>query len=458
LWGRFFSRWTDPFADGNTAEGIVYLGVVVLILATVGLWRNWRRGRMWAALAGVFGLLSLGPYLKVLNHNTGVPLPYWILAHLPIVSFTRVPSRYVVWMQLALAVLTGLGIVAILERFFTAENAEASANQRTPRKPSKNASRPQRLYGKTSARLKEKLPCLSTWWQGWPALVVLAMILVDYAVMPYPTTPATIPPFYQELGQDPETYALLELPLQRPASPWYYTKWMLHQTVHGKDSFRGYISRGDPLFSFGGTPFLRQLAGLGERDITYDDWQPLATTVLSYYRVGYVVLEQARLEEQGEWERTQRLVQEVLAVARPAYEDDELETYAVQWGANKPFLVLNRGWHEVEEQSWGPFRWIEKDRADLYVILPQAQRVSLSFQAVSFLRPRRLEIVRNDQVIASLEIATTLQPYSVTLDLRASTTQLELRTDGYDIPRVVGAGEDTRAVSVGFSMVRIRGR
>ncbi len=434
LWGKAFSRWTDPLADGNTAEGIVYLGIVVLVLAGIGLWRERRRGALWAALSGTFAFLALGPSLKVFNLRTGVPLPYLSLAYLPIVRFTRVPSRYVVLAHLGLAVLVGLGAAALLGQKGTGQGA----------------ARAQR----TTALKKKGRPALR---HSAPAVLLLALIALDYLPAPYPLTPAVVNPFYRQLAADPRQYALLELPLQRPNSQWYYTHWMLDQTVHGKDSFRGYISRGDPLFNFGGAPFLRQLAGLGERDITYDDWRPLAASVLHHYHVGYIVLERGRLEEQGQWAGTRQLVQEVLAAEQPAYADGELEAYPVPEGSIEPFIALGSGWHEVEEQPWGPFRWMDRDRAVAYLIAPEAQTTTLSFQAVGFLRPRRLEIVRDGQTVSTLEVSTALQPYSLTLALPAGETRLELRADGYDVPREVGAGDDPRAVSVGFSRMGLEG-
>lgn len=428
LWGRAFARWTDPLADGNTAEGIVYLGLAALVLAGIGLWRERRRGALWAASAGLFALLALGPYLKVLNLRTGVPLPYLLLTHLPIARFTRVPSRYVVLAQLGLAVLAGLGAGAIL--------GGRKANGAAARRPS---------FSKGGVCRRAAAI----------AVLLLTLIAIDYLPAPYPLTPAAVDPFYQQLAADPAREALLELPLQRPRSQWYYTHWMLDQTVHGKDSFRGYISRGDPLFNFGGAPLLRQLAGLGEHDITYDDWHPLALAALNHYRVGYIVLERQRLEEQGGFAATQALVQETLGPAQPAYADEELVAYRVPAAPLTPFLVLGNGWHEVEEQPWGPFRWIDRDRAELEVITAESGTMTLSFQAVGFLRPRRLDIVREGETIGTLEVSTALQPYSLTLALPAGETRLELRADGYDVPSAVGAGDDPRPLSIGCSAMRL---
>jgi hypothetical protein len=445
LWGSIFRHWTDAFAEGNTAEGIVYLGLVALVLAGVGLWRARRPAKVWAVLAGAFGLLALGPYLKVLNQRTAVPLPYLLLNQLPIIQFTRVPSRYAVLVDLATAVLAGLGVAAVLG------GGSAPAPRREGRQP------PRAPVHRTGLDPGALVRARSTWLRPMAAGLLLTLVTLDYLPIPYPLTPAVVSPFYRQLANDPAQFALLEVPLQKPRSPWYYTHWMLEQTVHGKDSFRGYISRGDPLFPFEGAPLFRQFARLGPAtDITYDDWHPLARSVLSYYRVGYVLLEKARLEEPRQFQAAQALVAEVLGPSEPAYEDDELVAYRVEWGAIEPFLRLGQGWHEVEEQAWGTFRWIQQDRAELYIVLPGESNPTLSFQAISFLRPRRLEVVQDGTVVATLEVGVELGPYQVPLHLPAGETRLELRADGYDVPAAVGAGTDPRPLSIGFSEVRIR--
>lgn len=430
LWGDVFHRWTDGFAAGNTAEGIVYLGFIPLVLAVMGLWRSRRRGKLWVAMGGLFGLLALGPSLKVLNHRTGIPLPYRLLAGLPIVRFTRVPSRYAVLTQLAVALLAGLGLAGLLRR-------------------------PRFLHiGRKRGRSRR--------WPAWLSVtLLLALVMLEYAAMPYPLTPAEVPPFYKKLAGDPAHYALLEVPLQEPNRQWYYTEWMLHQTVHQKWSFRGYLSRGDPLFPFEGTPVFRQFARLAPfGDILYDDYSRPATSVLSHYRVGYVVLERARLEERNRLADAQEIVREVLGPVEPAYEGEKLIAYPVDWGRVEPFLRLGEGWHEVEAQAWGPFRWIERDRADLFVVLPEdgagpGETITLTFQAVSFLKPRRLEMWLGEEMVAAVEVGTALERYRIDLALPAGETRLAWRTEGYDVPARVGVGEDPRPISIGVSELRI---
>ncbi|MGB9722559.1 MAG: hypothetical protein ACP5OO_07590 [Chloroflexia bacterium] len=411
LWGDLFRPWSEPFAEGNTAEGIVYLGFGPLLLAAIGLWKQGKEGKIWAATAGLFALLALGPYLKVLNRPTGVPLPYLWLYPLPILRFTRVPSRYVILTQLALAVLTALGARTLLR------------NNR-----------------------------------AWPFSFLLALLVLEYLPIPYPLTPARVPTFYRQLAQTPGEEAVLEMPLQKPESPWYYTRWMLYQTVHGRPSFRGYISRGDPLFPFAGAPLFRQLAQSAPADdILYDDWRALAGSVLHHYRVGYIVLEKARLQEEGRLGPARALVEEALGGRIPDWEDEDLLVYRVPGGGEAlPFFRLGRGWHEVEERPWGPFRWMERDRAELFVIRPQPGPATIEFQVVSFLRPRRLEVVWNGEPVASCTVGTALQRCRLSVDLPAGETRLELQAEGYDIPREAGVGDDPRPISIGFSAIRFR--
>ncbi len=415
LWGDFFRPWSEPFAEGNTAEGIVYLGLVPLALAVAGLWKKGKEGKPWASMAGLFALLSLGPYLKVLNHSTGIPLPYLWLYQLPIIRFTRVPSRYVVITQLALAVLAALG---------------------------------------TRALAKGTRP----WRATLLSFALLALLILEYLPIPYPLTPAHIPTFYRQLAQTPGEEAILEIPLQKPNSPWYYTRWMLYQTVHGRPSFRGYISRGDPLFPFAGAPLFRQLARLDPAgDILYDDWQALAGSVLHHYRINYIMMEKARLQEEGLLQKARSLVEDALGGRPPDWEDEDLLVYRVPEGVEAlPFFRLGRGWHEVEERPWGPFRWMERDRAELFVIRPQPGPTTIEFQAVSFLHPRRLEVVRNGEKVASCSIGTALQRCRFSVDLPAGETRLELQAEGYDIPRESGVGDDPRPLSIGFSAIRFR--
>jgi hypothetical protein len=96
----------------DVVEQSGWLGVV----AMVGVWaaaRSVRRDadiRLWLIVGSTFLVLSLGPFLRVGGHDTGIPLPFALLRHVPILSNARMPGRAIVLVQLAAAILTALVI------------------------------------------------------------------------------------------------------------------------------------------------------------------------------------------------------------------------------------------------------------------------------------------------------------------------------------------------------------
>ena len=223
----------DQFTGGRF-EGTVFLGFSVLALAGLGLRRAGRQqGVFWLVVALIFALISLGPGLHISGHyrfpwlswlkmgtraqELGVPMkPTWVqmfdqapmlplpgafLQLLPFFQWTRAPSRFVVMTMLALAVLAGFGVA--------------------------------RLREATQGRRWLRLPA--------PAMVTVilgAMVLAEFCIVPFPTTPTAVPDFYLRLAQEPGDFAVLDLPIEPyQLQPQYW------QTVHGKRLVYGHLSR-----------------------------------------------------------------------------------------------------------------------------------------------------------------------------------------------------------------------
>jgi hypothetical protein len=229
--------WVRPIFDqftGGKFEGAVFLGFSVLILAGLGLRRSGRRrGVFWLTVAILFAVISLGPGLHVLGHyrfpslswmrmgsvaqRLGIPMkPEWVqtfdqapmiplpgaaLQLIPFFQWTRAPSRFIVMTMLALAVLAGFG----------------------------------------GARLREALK--DRCWLRLPAPAMLtallgALVLFEFCIVPFPTTPIVVPDFYRRLAQEPGDFAILDLPIQP-----YQLGPQFWQTFHGKRLVYGHISR-----------------------------------------------------------------------------------------------------------------------------------------------------------------------------------------------------------------------
>ena len=88
-----------------------FTGLLPWLLLPFGLLAvNGRRPWRWVILAAVFGVLSLGPYLKVMGHETGLPLPYRLLYEVvPLLKVNRTPIRLAAPFLLFLALLAGFG-------------------------------------------------------------------------------------------------------------------------------------------------------------------------------------------------------------------------------------------------------------------------------------------------------------------------------------------------------------
>src|SRR5262249_40666627 len=91
-----------------------YLGAVALGLALLGAWRC-PPARRWGAIALAASLLALGPTLRLNGDSTGVPLPYRLLADLPLIRLSRQPDRFHVLITLALAMMVAYGARALLQ-------------------------------------------------------------------------------------------------------------------------------------------------------------------------------------------------------------------------------------------------------------------------------------------------------------------------------------------------------
>jgi hypothetical protein len=91
--------------EDNTFFGVPML--VMTVVCVVLLWRNLAARA--AAIAGlVLLIMSMGPELRVGGHNTGIPLPFALIAHVPVIDlvsvtrFAMVPAT-IIGLLLALA-------------------------------------------------------------------------------------------------------------------------------------------------------------------------------------------------------------------------------------------------------------------------------------------------------------------------------------------------------------------
>ena len=245
------SLWGAPLTTAyyqNINENLVYLGWVPMLLALVGLYRSIKDRtagphalRVYALLGGLAFVLALGMtlhyagdtvYLRVpseiehafsrglylltgklalnrvaygsMQRELAIPLPMPTLLlylYVPFMSAMRVWSRFGVLVIQAVAVLSAWGLDSLL-RNRTPESA----------KPARG--------------------------QMWVGAVAILLLLVDFAVLPYPYgyTEARGQPVDTWLAGQPGAEAIIHYPLEKT---WY--GWMIYpQRVHGRPMAYGY--------------------------------------------------------------------------------------------------------------------------------------------------------------------------------------------------------------------------
>ena len=194
LWGGL-RRILAPQQPNGRAGRVAFLGVTVIVLLLWSIWRTPRDPDLWFWLlcgAG-FALLSLGPRLTLWDQPTSLPL---LFPHLPVMRLVRAPDRFVPAAVLGVAMTIAVGW--------------AAAARRWPRRT-------------------------------LVALVPLAVLIAaDLAMVPFPTMTPVPSPFYERVARDPETFALIEVPMNLA---WHDKLHGFYQTLHGKPLQAGHVSR-----------------------------------------------------------------------------------------------------------------------------------------------------------------------------------------------------------------------
>jgi hypothetical protein len=207
-------------------------------------------------------VLSLGPYLRVHDQPTHIPLPFlWAAKLLPGFAGIRVPARFGFVAMLALSTLAGCGWLTIcnwLHRF-------------------RLFARPVTVAIATAG--------------------LLAVMALEYRFVPLNTfpviTPATLAPEYRWLAGRPKGSVTLELPISGPipvGDPFEQAQYVYASTYHWQPLVNGYTGYPPP----SAWQTLPVLAHLPERS---------SLELLHQLRVRYVVLHTDKItpERAGKW-------------------------------------------------------------------------------------------------------------------------------------------------------------
>ncbi len=374
LWGAWAAGLRAPLS-ASPSENTIYLGLVALALAGVGAWR-WRgRLGLWLLALITFVIFALGPMLHIAGRVTAIPLPYALILKLPFVDIARTVARYDLLVMLSLGVLAGGGLYAVMERVTSRGRA---------------------------------LPL---------AAGLIALVLIDFAPVPYPISPPDTPDFYRTLAAEDDGRGVMNLPMD-----WDRPGYLLYQTVHGKPLTAGYISRTDPRTLPGRVPVINRFRHLAEDINRVDDPAAWAPTLFGFLDIRWVILDRYKMPPSPTRDYNEALIRDIFGHAQPVYEDDRLTVYETPPPPEIPRPFVEIGWDFGALQP-GPARAVN-ETAFFVVHVPQPGDYVLTITpAAGSQAAWRLEDAEGGEIASSaggeLAVSLSLQEKSKMVIIRA---------------------------------------
>lgn len=351
--------------SGNAAEYTVFMGYTVILLSILGLIKiKTNEAKFWALSAAIFFVLCLGPILHVNgilsipveDYDLYIPLPYAVLMHIPFFSMARVPSRWDVLVMLSLAVLAGYGLSYIFDKL-----------------------------GAKLLKNKYKINII--------LILFSCLILFEFLSVPYTMSNAEIPNFYEQIANDDEDYAILEVPII------WYADVMYYQTLHEKNLVGGYVSRppNNAIAFLKSTPLVSDLLNFyaSDEDIINQNLSEIGISIANHYNIRYIILHKDRMTSE-QLDFASYILQKSIDEKPLIFENESMLVYEAKKEPLNSFIVFNGGWHDLEKWNSIPTRWMSES-ASLLVYSNENRTADLSLHLFSFMRPRTLEIYLNER-------------------------------------------------------------
>lgn len=316
-----------------------FLGITVLALAVLGAIRFRRKMLFWILATVAFAILSLGPVLYIAGVSTSIPMPFALANTIPILNHVRIPMRYGLMVLFGGSLLAGAGTLVLIQ------------------------------------------------WRSWVFVPLSALIVLEAAVLPYPTLGFRVPAVYGEIARQEGDFSVLEI----PSFNWRdAARNEAYQPIHQKRILRAYTNRIAPdladYFNLRQTPIvvrsLRILEGEEEGVLTEgeieQDRSMLADT-LNFFNLRYAILHRDQLDT----ERAEMLDDYLRNVMRATvfYQDGEVtgyefavppaerKTLELEMADNSNLMYLGRGWQTepLADVDGEQGRYLKRDTAELYL-------------------------------------------------------------------------------------------
>lgn len=351
-----------------------FLGVTFLALALSGALYFRRHAFFWTLAALTFAVLSLGPLLHFAGVSANLPLPFALVNHVPLLNNIRIPMRYGLFVFLSAALLAGAGALVALR------------------------------------------------WRAWLFLPLVALLLAETAVLPYPTLEFRAPRIYEKIARVPGDFAVLEIP------SFYWrdaAQNEAYQVIHQKRILRAYTNRIAPdladYFNLRQTPIvvrsLRILEGAEQGTLTASEIaqdRAMLNDTLAFFNLRYAILHRQQLPVERVTQLDEYL-REVLG-ARIIDDDGAVWAYelpqtnftaaarALDLASNANLMYLGRGWQTepLADADGSQGRYASAARGELY--LPQSDASQVTLDIFSAAPAASMQIQMHDAKLATIPL------------------------------------------------------
>jgi hypothetical protein len=269
----------ERFATNKVA--MPYLGYTLVGLALAALLARRKESAFWLISALLWIVLAAGSALRFNGAvQAGIPLPYRFIGQLFPISTIRAPDRFNLLVTISLAILAGLGAAHVARK------------------------------------------------RRWLLVPISLLAVFEYLCAPFPAwDPLPGSAFFAEMARDESQYGVIDYPMgYTPSKLWLY-----YQTLHGKPTVEGHISRytADDYAFIASNSLLRSFYQVAEQPVrlpegTFAGGPPSLGPALQALRaagVRYIIFHKpyADAAQQAHFQHTLPLV--------PIYEDDSLAVY-----------------------------------------------------------------------------------------------------------------------------------
>lgn len=397
FWGDKYNYMREDTEANSEGRKSSYIGYGVIILSLLSLMAVKRRTATVLFFFGnaiLFSILALGPYLHWKGSiNESVLMPYTLLyKYVPFWYIIRTVNRIYVIALLCFAVAAGIGMDAIM---------------------------------RTIAERKKRI-----------ALLALSVFVVslEYLSLPVPMMSMEYSGFYDRLAKETGSFSILDIP--GSTSYDYSSRLMFYNQIHRKNNLANmdFARVVEDHWSFQQTTpiisdLLYSLPTGGKppsKEIINDYYYSLATKILNYYHVNYLVVSKAYQSSpdkrfDGEaFENTIYFVDGQIDTDM-VYEDEHLVAYQVKQSdyLDGWFLAMDLTgdyWGEKEGVKGSVARWA-RDGAKMKLVnmAETPQNIDLSF-TTSIKNLRKIEVYLNDTKVGAFRINEKKEKHSISLD------------------------------------------